>query len=197
MRAPVVGRRAPSPTGLWSGLVLGVALGAGWGILARVFMRLVSTSPEFSWAGTLLIVGLSALLGAGIGLVAGARAAGRTRWWRLAPVPGLFLFASPGMVLLPGAVGVALAASVRRVWLRALLCVAGLGVTLAPALGSEDGEPVLRSAAVWAGVGLVVVATVLLGLGFHVWWRRWTPAAGGGGSPAAGHDEAVAQQAAA
>ncbi len=184
-----------SPTGLGSGLAVGLALGTGWGVLARVFMRLVSSTPEFSWAGTLLIVGLSATLGAGIGLVAGARASGRTRWWRLAPLPGLVLFASPGMLLLPGAVGVALAASVRRVWLRVLLCVAGLAGTLVPALGFDDGEAVVRTPATWAGLGLLVVATVLLGLGLHEWWRRWRPAAGGGGSPAAGHGASVTEQA--
>ena len=201
MRAPSVARRATSPTGspsgspyrrpsgLLSGLATGAVVGAGWGVLARVFMRLITTTPEFSWAGTLLIVGLSALLGGGIGLVAGARAAGRSRWWRLAPVPGLVLFASPGMVLLPGAVGVALAASVRRVWLRVLLSVAGLAVTFLPALSAEDGGPVTLTPTMSAGLALVVVATVLLGLGFHVWWRRWTPAAGGGGSPAAGPAE--------
>ena len=195
VRARPVGRHAVTPSGLLSGLVIGVVLGVGWGVLARVFMRLVSTTPEFSWAGTLLIIGFSALLGAGIGLVVGARASGRTRWWRLAPVPGLVLFASPGMLLLPGAVGVALAASVRRVWLKVLLCVAGLTATLVPALGSDDGQPVERTAATWLGLGLLVLASALVGLAFHEWWRRWRPAAGGGGSPAAGHDEAVAQQA--
>ena len=195
MRTPSVSRRATSPTGLLTGLAVGAVLGAGWGVLARVFMRLISTTPEFSWGGTLLIIGLSALLGAGIGVVAGARAAGRTRWWRLAPVPGLILFASPGIVLLPGAVGVALAASVRRVWQRVLLSLGGLAVTFLPALSAEDGGPVTLTPTMTAGLAVVVVATVLLGLGLHVWWRRWRPAAGGGGSPVAGHDEPVTEQA--
>ncbi len=197
MRASWSARRlaVTRPTGLVSGLAIGLALGAGWGVLARVFMRLVTTSPEFSWGGTLLILGLSALLGGGIGLVAGARASGRTRWWRLAPLPGLLLFGSPGVVLLPGAVGVALAASVRRVWLRVLLSLAGLAITFLPALTAQDGGPVTLTPAMSTGLALVAVATVLLGLGLHEWWRRWTPAAGGGGSSAAGHDEPVAQQA--
>ena len=43
----------------------GLALGAGWGVLARVWLRMISTNPEFSWSGTLLIIGFSALAGLG------------------------------------------------------------------------------------------------------------------------------------
>ena len=59
---------------------LGALSGAGWGVLARIWMRLISTDPEFSWTGTLLIIGFAALLGGGVGLAAGARLAGRSRW---------------------------------------------------------------------------------------------------------------------
>ncbi len=64
----------------------GVLLGVGWGVLARLWMRMISTQPEFSWIGTLLIVGFAALAGLGLGLVRGARTTGRRRWWRLAVV---------------------------------------------------------------------------------------------------------------
>jgi hypothetical protein len=83
-----------------SGLA-GLWLGAGWGVLARIWMRLISTDPEFSWTGTLLIVGFAALLGLGVGVVHASRRAGRSRWWTLAVVPGLTLFLSPGLVLAP------------------------------------------------------------------------------------------------
>ncbi len=53
---------------LLRGAALGFALGATWGVLARVWMRLISTEPEFSWVGTLSIVGLAAVLGAGVGV---------------------------------------------------------------------------------------------------------------------------------
>jgi hypothetical protein len=76
-------------------------LGAAWGVLARVWMRLISTDPEFSWEGTLAIVGMSAVLGLGVGLVHAARQGGRSRWWTLAVVPGLLLFLSPGMLMAP------------------------------------------------------------------------------------------------
>lgn len=64
----------------------GVLLGVGWGVLARLWMRMISTQPEFTWAGTLLIIGFAALAGLGLGLVHGARTTGRRRWWRLAVV---------------------------------------------------------------------------------------------------------------
>ena len=81
--------------------LLGLALGAAWGVLARIWMRLISTVPEFSWTGTLGIIGVTATLGAGVGLVHAARRGGRSRWWTLAIVPGLVTFLSPGMVLAP------------------------------------------------------------------------------------------------
>ena len=88
-------------TRLAHGAALGFALGAAWGVLARVWMRLISTEPEFSWSGTLMIVGLSAVLGLGVGVADGARRTGRTGFWTLAVVPGLLLFMSPGMLLAP------------------------------------------------------------------------------------------------
>ncbi|MEO6510361.1 MAG: hypothetical protein ABIO16_05160 [Nocardioides sp.] len=79
------------------GAGLGFVAGAAWGILARTWMRLITTEPEFTWGGTLAIIGFAALLGVGVGVAH----AGRSRWWRLAVVPGLILFLSPGMLLLP------------------------------------------------------------------------------------------------
>jgi hypothetical protein len=80
----------------------GAALGAAWGVLARAWMRLVSTSPEFSWAGSLAIVVLAAVFGAGVGLSSAARRSrGWRRWLRLAVVPGMILFVGQGLPLLP------------------------------------------------------------------------------------------------
>ena len=72
---------------------MGFALGAGWGVLARVWMRLISTSPEFTWAGTLSIVLTAAVIGLALGVVHAARRRGGSRW-----------FLSPGIVLFPAAV---------------------------------------------------------------------------------------------
>lgn len=80
----------------------GLALGAGWGVLARMWMRMISTTPEFSWSGTLLIIGFSALAGLGLGLVHGARSRHRSRWWRLAVVLALpIVSAAQGVVFAP------------------------------------------------------------------------------------------------
>ena len=79
----------------------GLGLGVCWGIAARVWMRLISTDPEFSWAGTGMIIALSAVSGLVLGILYGVRRAGRSRWWRLLAVLCLPLFASPGMIFLP------------------------------------------------------------------------------------------------
>jgi hypothetical protein len=83
--------------------LIGLGLGVAWGAAARVWMRLVSTAPEFSWAGTSIILGFSGLLGLLLGLSWCARhARGRRRWLRLLFVPGLVLFAGQGLPLAPG-----------------------------------------------------------------------------------------------
>lgn len=80
----------------------GLLLGAGLGVLARAWMRGVSTDPSFSWEGTVFILGLFAWAGLLVGVVRTLRLSGRSPWWRLLLLPGLALFAGPGAVLLPG-----------------------------------------------------------------------------------------------
>ena len=83
---------------------VGFALGAGWGVLARVWMRLISTSPEFTWAGTLSIVLTAAVIGLALGVVHAARRREGSPWWRLFALIVPVLFLSPGIVLFPAAV---------------------------------------------------------------------------------------------
>jgi hypothetical protein len=154
----------------------GALAGVAWGLLARLFMRLIATTPEFTWDGTLAIVGLSMLLGTGIGLVVGARTSGRSRWWRLAPVPGLLLCMGPGLTLVPGAVLVALALAVRSGLVRVVLhlgAVLAVGAALDLEGGLDGGEGGEASPTLWLGLALLLVAVGLLGTGFHEWWRRW------------------------
>ena len=42
---------------------LGFLLGFAWGVVARVWMRLITTAPEFSWVGTRGIIGTAGFAG--------------------------------------------------------------------------------------------------------------------------------------
>ncbi len=154
----------------------GAALGAGWGVLARVWMRLISTDPEFSWEGTLMIIGFSALLGLGVGVVHASRRTGRSRWWTLAVIPGLVLFMSPGMVLAPAFLLGGPAFGVRGRILRVVGVLALVG-TLALALylalfmpdpGAED--PSFGDVLVFEG-GFALLAVALAWASSLVWQR--------------------------
>lgn len=116
---------------LLEGAGVGLLLGAAWGVAARVWMRLISDQPEFSWAGTLFIIGLAALFGASTVAAATALRQGRSGWWRLLATPGLLLFASQGIALLPGFLVASVGLSRRS---RVGHVVAALGVLVVPVL---------------------------------------------------------------
>ncbi|GAA1563254.1 hypothetical protein GCM10009789_15390 [Kribbella sancticallisti] len=79
----------------------GSAFGLAWGAAARVWMRLISTDPEFTWTGTGVILASTSVCGLVLGFLYGVRRAGWSRWWRLLSVVWLFVFAGPGFVFLP------------------------------------------------------------------------------------------------
>ncbi len=163
----------------------GAVLGAGWGVLARVFMHFLSDDPQFTWGGTLLILGLSALLGAGLGSVHGARTSRRRRWWRLAPIPGMVLFGGPGLLLLPAFAGGLVAGPLPSRWWRALARAVGLLVSIGTlvflSFGADPSDPAPLDPpsplAVVPGIVLFVAAAALLGLGASIWTRRWPASA--------------------
>ncbi len=99
-----------------AGAVAGTALGA----VARWWMRLMSDDPEFSWNGTIAIVVVFTVAGAGFALAARTRQA-RRRWATLGRVVGglltLGLFVAAGGVMLPTVAGGSLAVW-RRDWPR-------------------------------------------------------------------------------
>lgn len=168
---------------------LGTLAGAVWGVLARVWMRLISGDPEFSWSGTLVILGLAALLGCGVGLAAQATRAGRSRWWRLAIVPGLVLFLSPGMLLAPSFLIGSLAFARRGRIFSAVgstaivLTIVGgaLLVTLEPEPGSESTPGLVLTFV----IGFSLMAITLAWAGSYI-WRPRTPRAGEMSQPVAG-----------
>lgn len=150
--------------------LVGFALGAAWGAVARAWMRLVSTNPEFSWSGTLTIVLLSGMLGLLVALSWRARhATGWRRWFRLLFLPGLVLFAGPGAPLAPGFLVAGPLLRRRGLFARlgSILAVVGPGIlvwrseqvdeaTLSPAplhvqVGLLVGMPVLATALAMAG----------------------------------------------
>ncbi len=151
------------------GLARGALGGALWGVLARLFMRLLSDDPQFSWEGTLGILGIATVAGARVGLVRGARVTGRSPWWRLAALPGLLLFMGPGSLLLPASVGMAMV-------LRGRPVVRALGVVLAvvPLTVLAGNEPPLPPSQV-AGLVLMVASCAPLGWGLGEVVRRWRP----------------------
>lgn len=120
----------------------GLLLGAGWGVLARVWMRLISTQPDFSWTGTLMIVGLAAVAGAVLGVVRAARHARRRGWWRLAALPAMLLFLGPGIPLLPAFLLGGWAWGSRRPV--ALRVVVALPVLVVPILLARAADPIDR-----------------------------------------------------
>ena len=153
------------------GLLAGLGLGILWGAVARLFMRLLTDDPHFSWEGTLFIVGLAAGAGALVGLVRGALRSGRSGWWRLAALPGLALFAGPGMLLLPASVGMAMVLRGRAV-VRVLGVLVAAGTPLLFLVPDDSGEVAELGVAQLPGVALLLLSTVVLGWGIGEVVRR-------------------------
>ena len=156
---------------LLRGLVMGAGLGLVWGVVARVFMRLLTTDPGFSWSGTLFILGLATVSGACLGLVHAARVADRSRWWRLAALPALALFAGPGMLLAPAAIGMAMV--LRGV--RVVRVVGAVVVTGSPLLAVLSAETAGATATQLAGLALMVLSAAPLGWGIAEVVCPWRP----------------------
>ena len=170
-------RATPVGASLLRSAGVGAASGALWGVAARGWMRLVSTSPEFSWTGTLLIVGLAATLGAGVAVSSAARS--RTGWRRvarLAVVPGMVMFAGQGIPFLPAFVVGGLLLRRRHVVARMLTVLAVAGPAVLVWWSERLDEYTMLSAPTRVQVslllGMPVLAMVLAFAGDRVWGRR-------------------------
>ena len=168
------------------GLAGGALAGALWGVFARLFMRLLTDDPQFSWSGTLAIVGLATVAGACVGLVHGARVSGRSPWWRLAALPALVLFAGPGSLLAPAAVG--MAAVLRG---RAAVRVLGALLVAVPVVVVVSGSPP-PTVTQQAGLALMVLSAAPLGWGLGEVVRRWRIRPAPAPEPAAARTPAAA-----
>ncbi len=144
---------------LGSGLITGLSLG----VAARGFMRLLTDEPEFTWSGTIFIIGLFVVFGLVQGLVAAIRTR-TTRRWITVParliggLSYLMLGGGPGVLMVPflwfGAL--ALWQTTWRCWQRATLAtlaaanmVGFIGLTL-----SEEGFDRLLEPRVIAGFAI-------------------------------------------
>jgi hypothetical protein len=142
-------------------------------VVARGWMRLLSTEPEFSWSGTIIILVAFTFAGFGHGVAAISRR-GRRRWSTPGRVVGallvLPLFGGAGAIMLPTVVAGSLAVW-RRDWpLLLRLPMAALAIP-APAFvtfdASADGPGLLGL------VGLALFAVTYA----VVVWAMWPIAA--------------------
>lgn len=150
---------------------VGLVAGLVWGLVARGFMRLLTQAPEFTWSGTLYIVGAASVVGGLVALVRLARLSGRSRWWRLLGLPFVMLFGAAGALLAPGVVGVVMLLDRRR-WL-AVPGAALVGLTLYGVVVEDlGGSLTVRQ---WVGVAVMVGCLAVQGWAARELVRRWRP----------------------
>ena len=165
-------------------LAIGLLGGFALGVVARAWMRLISEDPEFTWNGTIFIVGGFTLFGLTQSIVAVARRR-TTRWWKLTGVRTigaigmLPLFVAAGSLMFPTVAGCGLA-SARPEWpkvVRGLCVVVAAGPVLF--VGSDLIGSFGWSLHTLAGfvIMLAVYATI-------IWATRFTFAAQHADSPA-------------
>lgn len=168
---PTAGARTTRP-GLLRWVAIGTAAGLAWGVVARVWMRYISTAHEFSWSGTLMIVLTAVLAGAALGVMEGLRRRGvGARRLLLLPLALPMFAAGPAAPLVPMAVVGGLAVSARGGSLTRLaatvVAVSPAGLLHVPSIsGVLDGQPYLRF--LWY---LVLAAVLAVGWS-TVWLRR-------------------------
>jgi hypothetical protein len=92
-------------------------------------MRFISTDPEFTWSGTLFIVGATTIAGAATGIAYHRLRVGAGNKWRWLALFYLPLGAAAGAVMLPSFVvgGLAWGRRTWPAWIRFLLAAAAVG----------------------------------------------------------------------
>ena len=124
-------------TRVWPILIAGPFAGLALGVGARVWMRLISDKPEFSWSGTIFILVGFTIFGVAQSIAIATRRRARRRWTltiaRVVGVIGLLpLFVGAGSVMLPTVVAGGLAYA-RTDWNR-IVRVVCLAVAMLPVL---------------------------------------------------------------
>jgi len=132
----------------------GAILGFMWGVLIRVWMRYISTDPEFTWSGTGYIVGAATVVGTLLGLAAIRRRQAGRGWWRLNGLAVLTLGMGAGGIMIPSVLlgAIAIGRNRWKPWLRGLLLsmAVGLQVAVIASLHLPPGR--LLRGAVWYAV---------------------------------------------
>ncbi|MDP3984901.1 MAG: hypothetical protein Q8Q52_07870 [Acidimicrobiia bacterium] len=93
----------------------GLALGLSWGLVIRLWMRFISTDPEFTWSDTGFILGAATVAGTLLGVAWMRRYRAQGNWWRLNGLSLLLLGAGAGAVMVPSVLLGAMAIG-RRSW---------------------------------------------------------------------------------
>ncbi|MGQ0605026.1 MAG: hypothetical protein ACT4QE_25380, partial [Anaerolineales bacterium] len=156
--------RRPS---VWAAILGGAGLGLLWGIAARIWMRLISTQPEFSVFGTMAILIISTVFGAWVGLAFAARRRGWRRWGHYLPRSLMVAFFIPfgafgGLPLMLTVLVATLGVTQRAVV--SLWFLAALAMLLAQ--GTDLGLPVQA-----VGIALAGAIAVTVWKGLVPRWR--------------------------
>lgn len=155
-------------------VLTGLVGGAMWGAVLRLWMRFITTRPEFTWSGTLFIISVAAFTGLILGVLWWRRDEGGSPWWRLLGLGTFPVFGGAGMIMLPsvllGAIGMGRTGWNRRV--RIGLVVAGFAVPYL-ILGPGSGQ-------IPAGRLVPALAWYSVMIGIEMWavsivFRPWTP----------------------
>jgi hypothetical protein len=151
-------------------LIVGGFLVGGlvWGVVARLWMRLITTESEFTWSGSLFIVGAFTIAATAQGVALAAR---RRRWPRwaqgiirsLALVLALPLGAGAGIVMLPALVTGSIAlgrTNWRWGWRVAFAAVAAVNTVILLRLFATE-LPWVRAVTGW--LAMIAVYAVIIG----------------------------------
>lgn len=149
-------------------VVKGAMLGLAWGIAMRLWMRFISTNPEFTWAGTGYILGATTLAGSMLGVGWARRAKAKGNLWRLTGLSMLPLGMAAGGVMIPSVLLGALAMG-RKNWhpaIRSLLLAIAVGFQVfAFTAGAGDG---IRSGKIFTAMTAYAVFISLEALAFTI-----------------------------
>lgn len=140
---------------------MGAALGLTWGVAMRVWMRFISTNPEFSVSGTGAILVVTTVAGALLGLARLRRRRDGVGWWRLSLL-WLLTLAAAGSLMWPTVVAWGIAYARRhRQWPAVLLLLAGAAAQ-APVIDREmlSNWSLSTSEAIWAAVFYVPMLAI-------------------------------------